>query len=174
MPVDASEEGADLVRVVELLHREAALDGAHDDEVALAARGVLRERPAAGLFERFAQELVGAVAAFVGREVERFLEVDRIDRFARHELADLDRLRRLLFHRLQLVLGEEDVLAARELVSLDDLGAVDGPLVFRAEELLLDAIAAILVDHVEADPLRRLGGGEHLHRDRHETEGDLR
>ena len=37
---------------------------------------------------------------------------------------------------------------------LTDLGAVDGPLVFGAEELLLDAAAALFVQHVEADLLR--------------------
>ncbi len=101
------------------------------------------------------------------------MEVDGIDRFLRHELADLDRLCGLLLDRLELLLAEEDVLPLGELVALGGLGAVDGALVFRAEELLLDPATAVAMNHVEADLLAGLGGGEELDRDRHQPEGDL-
>src|SRR5205085_10260636 len=66
----------------------------------------------------------------------------------------------------------EDVLSFGELVALRGLLAPDGALVARAEELLLDAAAALGVNHVEADPLGRLGGRVELHRNGDEAEGD--
>src|SRR5262249_569063 len=97
---------------------------------------------------------------------------DRIDRLARKEFADLDGLRRLLFHRLQLFLGEEDVLALREFVALRGLLASDGLLLFRTEELLLDTAPARGVNHIEPDLLPGLGSRVELHRNRDEAEGD--
>ena len=80
-------DGADLVRVVELLHHQPVAERAEDDEVLLAARGVLRQRPASGLLQRLRQQRVGAIAALVGAEVVRLGEVDRIDLRRRDELA---------------------------------------------------------------------------------------
>ena len=166
-------ERADLVRIEELLHDQTFTDGADDDEVALAASRVLCQRPTPRLLQRLRQQRVGAVAALVRREIVRLLEVDRIDGRRRQELADLDGLRRLLFHRLQLFLVEEDVLPLGELVALRRLLARAGALVLRAEELLLDAVSAILVQHVEADLLAGLGGREEFHRDRNEAKRNL-
>ena len=166
-------DGADLVRIEELLHHQPLAERPQHHEVLLAARGVLRQRPAPRLLQRLRQQRVGAVAAFVGAEVVGLREIDRIDLRLREELGDVDALRRPLLERLQLLLGEEDVLAARELVALHDLVAGDAPLVLRTEELLLNPAAALPVQHVEADLFARFGGRKELHRNRDETERNL-
>jgi hypothetical protein len=51
--------------------------------------------------------------------------------------------------------------------------AVERPLVLRTEELLLNPVAAVFVQHVEADFFARLGGRKELHRDRNEAERNL-
>src|SRR5262249_31323154 len=98
--------------------------------------------------------LVRLVAALVGTEVLRRLEVDRIDRFERHELVDVDARAGRGLERAQLLVGEADVLALLDLVAADELAPLDDPLVARAPDLLLDARAALAVQQIEGGGLR--------------------
>jgi hypothetical protein len=115
---------------------------------------------------------VGLFAALVGAEVVGLLEVDRVHLLERDELCDVDHARGFALERLQLLLGELHVLVLRELVTLHQRAALDHLVAGRAQELLLDAPAALGVDLVEGDGFRR-GGGEHLDRDRNQAERDV-
>ena len=137
----------------------------------LAARHVLRERHHPGVAHRLGEQLVGLLAALVGSEVVRVLEVDGIDVGERHELLDVERLARGGLERLQLLVGEEHVLVLRDLVTLHQLAALDDALAARAPDLLLDARPADLVKHVEG---RLLGVRRDVeaYRNGHQPEAD--
>ena len=82
--------------------------GAQQDQVLLAARGVLSRAPTApGRLHRLGQQAVRPLAALVGAEVVRLVEVDGSTLSSRDELGDLDGVGRLLLERLQLLGGEE-------------------------------------------------------------------
>jgi hypothetical protein len=123
----------------------------------LPARRVLSERSSARLLERRGEQAIRAVAALAGAEVVDLVDVLTVDLGERDELHDLDHLRRLLLERLQLFGREDDVLILGELVSLDRLLASDSLAVLRADVLLLESGAALLVKHVEGDARLRLG-----------------
>ena len=161
-----------LVRVVEDLHDEAALDGPHQRQVLLAPRGPLRQRAAPGLAHRFREQPVRLLAALVGPEVVRALEVDRVHPRQRDELGDLDRLARLLRHGLDLVFGEDDVLVLGELVALHHLVPRDDLLVLGADVLLLEPGVTLAVKEVERHRRLRFAGGIEADGDGDEAERD--
>jgi hypothetical protein len=70
-----------------------------------------------------------------------------------------------------LVLLEHDVLVRRDLEALDDLGVGDLGVLDRADALVLDRRAVLLVDLAEGDGLA-LGRRMHLHGHRDGAEGD--
>jgi hypothetical protein len=80
------------------------------------------------------------------------VEVEGVDLRGGHELHDLDRLGGFLGKRLELVLGERDVLVLGELVALDHLIAGHDVAVLGADVLLLQLRPALAVQEVEADP----------------------
>src|SRR5690606_27887171 len=88
------------------------------------------------------------------------------------ELHEVECLAAFDLGRLDLVVFEQNVVALRHLVALDDLVAVN-----RADPLddllVVDPLAARLVDLVELDRRPALGRGVDLDRDRHERETDL-
>src|SRR5262249_1391548 len=85
----------------------------------------------------------------VRAEIMRVLEVHRIHLRERDELLDVDRPVRLRLERAQLLVGERDVAVLLELVALHELVPLNDPLADRAERLLTDARAALLVQQVE-------------------------
>src|SRR3989441_493302 len=145
--------------------------GTHGDEVLLAARRVLPDGYALRLLERFRQQAIGAVAALVGAEEIRLLDVFPVHLLPGHELRDLDRVGGLLFEGLQLLRLEDHVLPLRELVALYHLVLFDLVAVLGADVLLLQTRAVLLVQPVETDRGRGLAGREHLDRHRYEAEG---
>jgi hypothetical protein len=139
-------------------------------DVLLAPGRPAAERAALRLAQRARQQRVGLVAALVGREVIRLVEVDRVDGFERHKLGDLRRVRADLLHRLQLLGREHHVLVFRELIALGHVFARHRHLFLDAEVLLLQPRPAGLVQQVEGDRPARLGGREKLDRYRHQPE----
>ena len=105
-----------------------------------------------------AQEGVGLVGALpLGGQVVAGAEEDRVDVDQADEIGDLDLARLLRLGRLELLLGEDDVLAAAEVVALDDpvLGdLLAGPLV---DLLVADPVGRPLLKLVEVDALVRRG-----------------
>src|SRR5439155_593608 len=142
-----------------------------EDEALLAAHDELGERDAPLRAHRVGEESIRLLAAFVRAEVVRLLEVDRVHRRERHELRDVDDLRRLALQRLELLVADADVLVLRELVPADERRAVHDLVADRAEVLEFDAGAALGVEQVERDGLRR-GGRVELDRDRDQPERD--
>ena len=159
-----------LVGVTQLLHDQAAVDRPQQHEVLLAARGVLGQGRPAALLERPGQQAVGPISALVRPQVVALLEVDRIDLLGGQELGDLDGLGGLLLQSLELFVAEQHVLPLGELVTLDDVGALDHLAVLGADVLLLEPRPALLVQHVEMDPGRRLTGRVDFGRDGHQPE----
>jgi hypothetical protein len=119
-----------------------------------------------------ASKSIGLRAALVGAEEIGLVVVDRIDALGRDELVDLDRLRALLLHLLQLFRREGHVLVLRELVTLDHVRALDHDAFARAKVLLLEPRAAALVQQVERDAGLRLRRRKQLDRDRDHAERD--
>src|SRR5262249_19870733 len=85
---------------------------------------------------------------------------------------DLHRLGGSLLERLQLLGGEDHVLVLGELVALHQVLTGHDLVVHRAPDLLLDAALALVVELIERDLRRALGGRVQLHRDVHQAEGD--
>src|SRR5262245_59893167 len=171
LPAVDLAEVAHLVGEVHGVEHEAALRRPDEHEALLAAHDELRERDAPLLFHRVSEEPIRLVAALVRPEEIRPLEVDRIDRLERHELGDVDHLRGVALELLQLVVGDPHILVLRELVAAHERRAIHDLVVHRAEGLLLDARAALGVQHVEGDARRR-GGGVHPDGDRDQSERD--
>ena len=94
---------ANLVGVVQLLHHEHAVERAQEDEVLLPARRVLAERGLARLLQRRGEQAIRPIAALVGSEVVDLLQIFAVDLGQRDELDDVDRARRLLLERLELL-----------------------------------------------------------------------
>src|SRR5262249_40549170 len=109
------------------------------------------------------QEAVGLLAALVGAEVVRLLEVDGIDAGQGHEAGDVDGLGGLALQSLQLLVLDPDVLVLGELVALDEGGALHRLVAAGTERLLADARAALGVQEIEADVGR---GGRRVELDR--------
>src|SRR5205814_1636835 len=97
---------------------------------------------------------------------------DGIDLHHRQELRDLDQLRGRLGEGLDLLVREGDVLILRELVAPDGLLAGHDLAVLRADVLLLEARAALAMQHVEGDRGLTLGRVEEADRYRDEPEGN--
>jgi len=137
---------------VQLLHHEHTIARPEQHEVLLPARRVLSERCPARMLERFGQQAIGAIASLGRPQVVDFLKVFAIDLCQRDEFQDIDRARRLLLERLELVRREDDVLILREFVALDGVVAADNlVVVLGTDVLLLEARTALLVQHVERD-----------------------
>jgi len=149
-----------LVGEVHRVQHQPALRWAHEDEALFPAHDILGEGDALHLRHRVGQEPVRLLAALVGAQVVRLLEVDRVHGGERHELGDVDDLGGLALERLDLLVREADVLVLGELVPLHDLAPVHHLVVHRAEHLLAEAVAALGVELVEADPARGGGGVE--------------
>ena len=75
--------------------------------------------------------------------------------FSGHELDEIERVRALALERVQLFVGELHVLVLCDLVALDDVVALDVLVVDRAVQALLQPRAALLVQLIEVDALRR-------------------
>jgi hypothetical protein len=133
-----------------------------------AAHGA--DRAALRVAQGLRQQRVGLGAALVGRDVVRLVEIHRIDGRDRHELVDVRDLGARLFHRLELVRVEHDVLVLGEFIALDHLIARDRDVFPHAEVLLPQARAAVLVQQVEGNGALRFRGGVELHRDRDQPE----
>ena len=83
-------EVANLRLEMQLMHGESVLHGSDHDDVFLAARDPAADRALLGLAKRRGEECVGLGAALVRCQVIGAVEIHRIDRFERHELADVD------------------------------------------------------------------------------------
>src|SRR5690606_37211856 len=105
-------------------------------------------------------------------DVIRLFEVEHVDLAGVDELDEVERLAALNFGRLDLVVVEQDVVAFRHLVAFDDLVAVHGADALD-DLLVVDPLAARLMDLVETDRRPALGGRIDLDRDRYEREADL-
>jgi hypothetical protein len=79
------------------------------------------------------------------------VQVQLVDLLLRHELVDLNRPPALYGDCLKLFGLDLDVLALAHLISLHDLGRIDFIIGLGIHLAVLDAIAGILVDLVEAD-----------------------
>jgi hypothetical protein len=130
-------ERADLVGVVALVEDEPALVRADDDEVVLPALREAADGDLLAALERLGEQRVRAIAALVGPEEVRLLDVEEVDRVRRDELLKLDHPGAGGLHRLELLVRELHVLVARVLVAASGLGPIDDDVVDRAEELLL-------------------------------------
>ena len=164
-------EVAHLVGEVHRVEHEAALGGADQHQRLLAAHDELGQRHPVALRHRLGQESVRLLAPLVGAEVIGLLEVDRVDPVERHELGDVDDLRRLALERLELGVRDPDILILGELEALHEVAALDDLVVERTDILLPDAGAALGVQEVVGDALGGRGRVE-FDRDRHEAEGD--
>src|SRR5690606_5239188 len=142
------------------------------DEVLRAARRVARQRGQPGLAQRRRQQPVRAVAALVRPDVVDLVQVDPLDLLEGHEFDDVHGPFALRLQRLQLLVRERDVLPPGELVALHHVLALDLLAVLRADVLLPQARAALLVQPVEGHGRRGLRGRVQLDRDGDEPEGD--
>src|SRR3989442_1162802 len=164
-------EAPHLIGEVHRVQHEPALRRPDEDEALLAAHDELRERDAPVRAHRVGEEPIRLLTALVGAQVVRLLEIDRVHRREWHELRDVDDLRRLALEALELLVGDAHVLVLRELVPADERRPVHDLVADRAEVLQLDAGAALGVEQVEGDGLRRRGRVE-LDRDRDQPERD--
>jgi hypothetical protein len=97
-----------------------------------------------------------SVATLVGPEMIGFLEVDRVDARSRQKLGDFNRLGCFCFDGLELFFGEGNVATLLKLVAFDHVVALDNrAVVGRADVLLLEARAALLVQEIERHLLAR-------------------
>ena len=152
-------------RKVQLLHREHIADRTQHHEVGLAARRPVAHRAALGLLERLGEQCIGLGRALVGRQIVGLVEVHRVDRLDRHELADIHRVRPGLLERLDLLGREGHVLVLGELVALHHVVALDDRAVLHTNVLLLEARAAGLVQQIEGEADWRIASPIELHRD---------
>src|SRR5439155_25235934 len=106
---------------------EHAVVRTHCREVLLRAHDELPDRDLVLLLESLAQERVrlAATAFRVGREVVGLLVEHRIDLVEVDEILDVDRVALLRLDRFELLGRELDELTLLELISLDELGALD-------------------------------------------------
>src|SRR5215831_17908157 len=118
------------------------------------------------------EQRVGLRAALVRTDEVRLVVVDGIDAVRRHELADLDRLRALLLHFLQLFGRESYVLVLGEFVALDHVRALDDDAFASADVLLFEARAARRVQQVERNRTLCLRRRKELDRDGNHPESD--
>jgi len=137
----------------------------------LVAQHHVGDADLAGLDECFAQQRVDLLAATVGGEVVRRVDVEEGDVLGIDERNDIHRLGRLGMGGLDFLIAEHDVMALLVLDTLDDVLAVDlfaGGLV---DALVAHAVHAALVQPVEIDSAAA-GGRDQGHRDMHQPETD--
>ena len=145
---------------------------AHDPDagqVLRLAHGHLADADDARVAHGLAQQRVRLLAPLGGQQVVGRLEEARIDLALLHEIADVDRLRRLERRGLEVLVGDHDVLPLLVLVALDDLLPRHRIPVAR-HALVLHGGQVRLVQHLEADAIRA-DGGLQLDGDVHEAEG---
>ncbi len=112
---------AHLVREAHELEEDRVAVGLDAGEVLPRADDELRDAHLAGLAERLAQERVGALAAFLGLEVARPLEVLGVDLLGLDEVLDVDRRAPRDVRLLEVLLGELDERAVGLLDPLHDV-----------------------------------------------------
>jgi hypothetical protein len=162
---------AHLVGVQQLLQDQPVFAGAHLHHVLFALPDPARQCAAAAFLHRRDQQPVRLAAALVGHQVVGLVVVDRVDRAHRDERDNVDGVPRRFFQRLQFRRREGDIAVLVELVALDHVGAFDRHAFLQAHVLLLQPRAAV-VQQVEADRTRGLGGRIQLDRYRHQPEAE--
>jgi hypothetical protein len=101
------------------------------------------------------------------------LEEERIDLVQIDELVDLQGAVVVCLQRLDLFIGEGDVLALRDRIAADQLIGIDDLLVMRTPPLAIDARPAARVQQIEVD-IFRMGGRIETDRDGDEAERNRR
>ena len=93
----------------------------------MAADDELAEADLAGLLQRVAEDDIGLGRGLVllGRHEIGLVEVERVDLALVDELDEVDGALRLELDVVDLLVGEEDVLALLDLVALDDVLGID-------------------------------------------------
>src|ERR1700730_10537510 len=81
------------------------------------------------------------------------VQVQFVDLLPRHELVDVDRALALDLDSFELLGIKLDILALADFVALDDICGIDLVAAFRIDLTVLDAIASLLIELVEADLL---------------------
>src|SRR5512146_2003049 len=124
-----------------------------------------RKLPDADLLRRLqcvAKDDIGLFREVVGRDdVIRLVEIHRIDAVLVDELDEIQCPSALELYALDLFRIEKDIMPFRNLVSLDDLVAVDRAYA-RNHFFIFDALSARLVDLVELNLRTALGRREQL------------
>ena len=124
------------------LERQNPLAGPDDDAT---------QRDLAGFLHGGADDAEGLLRQLaVGREEVRVVPVEPVDFVARHEPFDLDGLGALQLVRRDLVVGQQDVFALGDLITLHQLRPLDRPRV-RVRRDHLDAVVGLGIDQVEVD-----------------------
>ena len=110
--------------------------------------------------QRIAEHDIGLARCLVvfRRHEIRLVEEDGVDLVLADELDEVDRALGLELDLVDLLVGEEDILALLDLVALDDVRGSTAPTAGH-HLLVADALAARLVDLVEADPAADLVAG---------------
>ena len=148
---------ADFIPVVHGMGEKALGAGPQNDDVLAVVHGHLGDAIVTGAPQRFVQQRVGLLAAFVGRHVVGAFEVDRVYLIGLDEFQDLHHLGGLGRRLLDVLVVDHHVVVLLVLVAFDEVGARDG-LVFRlAIRDLLDAGVVVFVQQVEADGLASRG-----------------
>src|SRR5579884_108476 len=106
---------------------------------------------------------------FGGLQIIRLVEEHRIDLLELHEFQDVDALRRLRIDLLEVVVGQDDVVALLVFVAFDDLFPRHGLVFNRADALVFDAPFVLSVQQVEREIVRPYRG-EQFDGDRHQPE----
>ena len=86
----------------------------------------------------------------VGRDVIGMVEIALVDLVPRHEAVDVDGVVALDLDRLQLLRLDLDIFALPQLIAAALLVALDDVAGLGVDHLLLQPVAGLLVDHVEA------------------------
>ena len=151
------------------LHHHAVTDAKCRELLPLPQRD-LDDGDSVGLDECVAQQHVRFGRLPLRLEVVGLREEDRVDLIGRHELQHVDRARRRQRQVGEVLIGQDDHLAAAEVVPLGDVVVGDLFAIDRAHPLVFDAAAILAVHLVEANVLlfRR---GIQFYRDGHESEG---
>ena len=149
--------------------------GPDGHEVLLVAHHHGGDADAVGVGHRLAQQRVRLVGAgTLGGEVVARPEEDGVDVGLEDEVGDLDLAGLLRLGALELLVAQDDVLAATEIEAADDVVVGDllaGPLV---DLLVADAVRGPLLELVEVDALvrrRRVQADGDVHQP--EAEGSL-
>ena len=91
----------------------------------------------------------------IGRDVIRSIKVSLVDLLPRHESVDLDDMGAFDFYLLEFFVLNHEILVFADFVSPALLLGQHGLTCFFVDQLLAQAMAGLLVDLPERDPLRR-------------------